>query len=220
MPANPCRLKAISGVVAFVLASAVGVATPLPARADSISGSVAYDKLNLTTADAALRTFLTAYRQGDFVTAYWIFAPSTQAAWFDHLMTFRLGSLLKNFKFGDAALNNELFPRTADMDQTDNSFVFAAAMAGAGRRGMLPVDIDGLPADLSQQNVPVLGAKTQTTAGDVDFAVALKNYSGPVVFRMRLAKSGRWRLLQIIPPGGDEKSIPFGLTEGSSLPEK
>jgi hypothetical protein len=89
-------------------------------------------------------------------------------------------------------------------------------MNGASRHGMLPIDIDGLPADLSQQNVPVLGTKTQTTTGDIDFAVALKNYNGPVVFRMGLAKSGRWRLLQIIPPGGDEKSIPFGLTESAS----
>jgi hypothetical protein len=95
MPANPYRLGRRLGISALLLAASVAAGTLSPARADSISGSIAYDKLNLTTADAALRTFLTAYRQGDFVSVYWIFAPSTQTAWYDHLLTFRMGSLIK-----------------------------------------------------------------------------------------------------------------------------
>jgi hypothetical protein len=205
------HIRAVSHITAMTLALAMATFALDSAKADTVSGSIAYDRLNLTTPDAALRTFLSAYRDGDFVTVFWIFSPSTQTEWFRRLAQFRIDTLVKGFDFKDTALMADLVPPLKEIDQTDFGFAFAHMMVTAKRRGMLPLDVTGLPVDLSPQNVPLLGKVTATTPVEVDIAVALKNYTGPVIFRMQLARSGRWRLLQIIPPGGDEQSIPFGL---------
>ncbi len=59
------------------------------------SGSTAYDRLDLTTPEAALRQFLGAYRRGDYVTAFWILAPASQQAFQVHLMRFDLSRIAR-----------------------------------------------------------------------------------------------------------------------------
>lgn len=175
------------------------------------SGSLSYDRLDLSTPDSALRAFLTAYRDGDFVTAFWVLAPRTQDEIAGHMAAFNLHLLARLPRPAGVAILSEMLPATADMDQRDLSFLFANIMQVARRRGLQPLDLTGLPQDLSPSNVPDLGRRTQTTDGVTEIAVVLGAYRDPVVFRMIGAGAGRWRLRQVVPPGGDPTSIPFGL---------
>ncbi len=73
-----------------VVAAGPGASAQSGQSAIPSSGSAAYDRLDLTTPEAALRQFLGAYRRGDYVTAFWILAPASQQAFQVHLMRFDL----------------------------------------------------------------------------------------------------------------------------------
>lgn len=182
-----------------------------PALARGVSGSLAYDGLDLASPEAALRAFLTAYRDGDYVTAFWIFTPETQDEVFRHAAQLNMGRLARLPAQGRMAIITEMIPPTAEVDQRDYSFLFANIMQVAKRRGLMPLDIAGLPDDLSPANVPSLGRRTETTDGVTEIAMPLRTYREPVVFRLVRARTGRWRLKQVLPPGGDPASVPFGL---------
>ena len=47
-----------------------------------------------------------------------------------------------------------------------------------------------------------------------DLTATVEGTEGPVVFRMVQAPSGRWRVLQVIAPGGDTGFIPWSIPTG------
>ena len=180
-----------------------------PARA--ASGSLAFERLDLRSPEAALRQFLSAYRRGDYVTAYWIMTPASQQAFTRHLARFEF-SRIARLPAGSAALHAaEMMPVPSQLEQTDASFIFAHAMGVAQRLGIMPLNLSGLPEDVSPANVPRLGSRIQLADGRVEFSVPLRAYRAPVAFRMVPAQGGRWRLEQVLPPGGTADSTPFGL---------
>lgn len=197
-------------VVALAALGTPAAAQPVTRTAPS-SGSHAYDRLDLQSAEAALRTFLSAYRRGDFVTAFWILAPASQSAFYTHLSRFDMRRVAR-VKAESALMHAaEMIPSPAQMDQTDISFIFAHAMAVARRLDIMPLNLAGLPEDLSPANVPRVGTRNQLADGRVEFSVALPAYRSPVVFRMVQRGPGRWRLEQVLPPGAVLDSLPFGL---------
>jgi hypothetical protein len=92
----------------------------------------------------------------------------------------------------------------------DVSFLFAHLMTVAQRRTWLPLDLDGLPADLSTSKVPAPGARRDTADGRVEITVALKAYPAPVIFRLETSPLSKWRVRQAIVPGSDDNAIPWG----------
>lgn len=184
-----------------------------PSLAQFLAGT-AYDRLDLSSPDAALRAFLTAYRQGDYVTVYWILAPATQLEWQKRLMMLDLGPMLRKPRgqasFPTATLE-ELVPPIDQWEQQDTSFLFAHVMTFAKSHDLLPLDLAGLPDDLSPAGLPELGTLIRTDERHAELTVPLKAYAQPVVFRLETSPLGKWRVRQVIPPGGDEASLPWGL---------
>jgi len=199
---------AVTAAVLFAAAPAAAQATSRPVPS---SGSVAYDRLDLKTPESALRTFLTAYRRGDFVTAFWVLTPVSQTAFYTHLARFDLSRVARVPASSAYMHAAEMIPAPSQMDQTDISFVFAHAMTVARRLDLMPLNLAGMPEDMSPANMPRLGNRIQLTDGKVEFSVPLQAYRSPVVFRMVQAAHGRWRLEQVLPPGGAVDSLPFGL---------
>lgn len=175
------------------------------------SGSAAYDRLDLTTPEAALRQFLGAFRRGDFVTAFWILAPASQQAFQVHLMRFDLSRIARVSVTGAMTHAPEMIPPVARLEQTDPSFAFAHAMQVARRLDIMPLNLAGMPEDMSPAVVPRLGTRVQLADGQVEIAMPLQAYRAPVVFRMVRSPQGRWRVQQVLPPGGHVESLPFGL---------
>jgi len=201
------RSGMLKALVALLLLSSPG----LVASAHPSSGSVAFDRLDLRSPEAALRQFLSAYRRGDYVTAYWIMTPASQQAFARHLARFEFNRIAR-LPASSAVLHAaEMMPAVSQMEQTDTSFYFAHAMAVAHRLGVMPLNLTGLPEDVSTTNVPRIGSRNQLADGKVEYAVPLRAYRAPVVFRFVSTQGGRWRLEQILPPGGTVDSLPFGL---------
>ncbi|MBX9990624.1 hypothetical protein [Phreatobacter oligotrophus] len=175
------------------------------------SGSAAYDRLDLTTPEAALRQFLGAYRRGDYVTAFWILAPASQQAFQAHLMRFDLSKIARVSVTGAMTHAPEMIPPVNRLEQTDPSFSFAYAMQVARRLDIMPLNLAGMPEDMSPAVVPRLGTPVQLADGQVEIAMPLQAYRAPVVFRMVRSPQGRWRVQQVLPPGGHVESLPFGL---------
>lgn len=175
------------------------------------SGSAAYDRLDLTTPEAALRQFLGAYRRGDYVTAFWILAPASQQAFLAHLMRFDLSKIARVSVTGAMTHAPEMIPPVNRLEQTDPSFSFAYAMQVARRLDIMPLNLAGMPEDMSPAVVPRLGTPVQLADGQVEIAMPLQAYRAPVVFRMVRSPQGRWRVQQVLPPGGHVESLPFGL---------
>ena len=44
-----------------------------------------------------------------------------------------------------------------------------------------------------------------------DVVTSVDGIDGPVVFRMRQSVGGRWRVLQVILPGGNEDMLPWAV---------
>jgi hypothetical protein len=183
---------------------------PVLAQTQHVEGT-AYDRLDLATPESALRAFLNAYKAGDYVTVFWIFSPGAQLDWQRALYSFNFAILMHGNPMGQRALLDELLPPLDKVEQQDISFAFATLMNAAQRHGMLPLDVTGLPENMSAANVPDLGKRTQTPDGQVDIAVVLKAYAGPVHFRMETSPLGRWRVRQVIPPDGDPDTPVFGV---------
>ncbi len=186
------------------------MAAPAEAQSTAITS---YEDLHLGDAESALREFLSAYHRGDFLVAYWILAPEAQTELQRQLAMFNADRFFSGtVDFKDLAM---LFPAQADVEQTDFGFLFADMMRFGLARGIQPLNVAGLPDDLSKSNVPVLGKRTERTDGKVEYAVALKAYPKPVVFRLQTSPRGRWRVYQVLLPGGDESSLPFGLPKAA-----
>lgn len=207
----PMRRALRSGMLKTLVAVSLLSSPGLVPAAHSSSGSIAFDRLDLRSPEAALRQFLSAYRRGDYVTAYWIMTPASQSAFARHLARFEFNRIAR-LPASSAVLHAaEMMPAVSQMEQTDTSFYFAHAMTVAHRLGVMPLNLTGLPEDVSPANVPRLGSRNQLTDGRVEFSVPLRAYRAPVVFRMVAAHGGRWRLEQVLPPGGTVDSVPFGL---------
>lgn len=198
-------------VLACVCLAAAPAAAQSSGRAAPSSGSIAYDRLDLKSPESALRTFLTAYRRGDYVTAFWVMTPVSQTAFYTHLARFDLSRVARVPASSAYMHAAEMIPAVSQRDQTDTSFIFAHAMTVARRLDIMPLNLAGMPEDMSPANMPRLGNRIQLTDGKVEFSVPLQAYRAPVVFRMAQAANGRWRLEQILPPGGSMESLPFGL---------
>ena len=199
------------GLCIALLAGALLSGFVLNARAQTerVEGT-AYDRLDLSSPDAALRAFLSAFRRGDYVTAYWIFSPQSQLDWDSLIYRLNLGQTVRAAQPLGGGFVEQAIPPLAQWEQQDMSFLFAHVMNAAKRIDALPIDLAGLPDDLSANGL-ALGAAAPAGDGSVVIAVALKAYAAPVIFRLVTSPLGKWRLRQIVPPGGDPNSLPFGL---------
>lgn len=189
-------------------ALALPLLAPAPAGAQSAT-LTSYEHLRLGDAESALREFLSAYAKGDFLVAYWILSPEAQAELQRQLAMLNTEAFFRGGIDGGDLMR--VFPAQAEMEQVDFGFLFADMMRFGIARGIEPVDVAGLPADLSKTNVPDIGKRSERTDGQVDYAVALKSYAEPVVFRLKPSPGGRWRVHQILLPGGDGTAVPFSL---------
>jgi len=211
----PQSSRLVRGLRACLLLLGIVAAATSSARAGdfSIEGT-AYEKLDLASPEAAVRTFLNTYRAGDFVTAFWIFTRTTQRAWRYHIDGLDIRQITRGeLPSGQMKIEllKALVPPLEQWEQEEVSFLFASFMQGARRRNILPLDVTGLAPSLT---APLMHKTApQRADGSVDIAVDLPAYPQPVIFRLERSPLGRWRIRQIIPPGGDETSLPFGLAK-------
>ena len=170
-----------------------------------------YDSLELDTPELAVQTFIDAFHRADFVTTYMVFAPATQ----QELRSQGFELSLDNFiQEGLSIEDEELFiqtwtdrigPDRAEHIQ-DTMHVFNTMMRSAAELGFMPFQFE--------KNFEILGTESVTTSDGqeaTDLMIMFEGSENSIVFRLMQSPDERWRVFQVIWPGGDETEIPWAL---------
>jgi hypothetical protein len=110
-------------------------------------------------------------------------------------------------------LNLQLYSQGASegLEQSEHypdlMYLFDQIMLAAKKHSALLIDLSGEVTIISSE-------LSETTKEDaLDIITNVEGIEGQVVFRMVQAPSGRWRVFQVIVPGGDEEMWPWGVSQ-------
>ena len=168
-----------------------------------------YESLALDTPEAALETFVDAFQRQDFPTVFLVLAPQAQFRWMQTVNLLRFGHLVQEEQWEAI---EERVPTFAEGlghgEHSDGmvSYLFDEIMLAAQ-------EVDGLLTDLSGEVTVLESESSQTPDGDAatDIITTVEGIEGTVIFRMVHAPRGRWRVLQVIVPDGDEQRLPWSV---------
>lgn len=172
----------------------------------------AYERLDLSTPEAALSTFLTAFHQGDFVTAFLVFSPEAQNEWYTLYSVSDMDTVLaRSATERLSAAQTKAMTPAHPWEQWDFSYMFAHIMNWAKQNRTLPLNLEGLPSTITPTSLkPLMQRQRETSQGTV-LAVTLKAYPQQLQFVMQRSPLGKWRLAQVIFPGGDTSVRPWAI---------
>jgi len=168
-----------------------------------------YETLDLSTPEAAVKTFTEAFQRDDFMTVYLVLSPPTQFE-----LVQRLRQLQYNYYF-NTEYKEEIFADVTIFsggigigEHSDDNFwyIFDQIMLSAKEHSALLIDLSG--------NVKIIDSKeSKTYYGDdaVDVITTVDGIEGEVAFRMLQSPNDRWRVFQVIVAGGDEEIIPWSV---------
>jgi hypothetical protein len=164
-----------------------------------------YEALDLSTPESAVTTFVDAFRREDFQSVWLILSAQAQFIWQQDLRLMQFERSYREDRKGKAleGLFGEGLPWG---EHTDAWYVFDSIMLAAKADSALLIDLSG-------ETVIERVEDSQTKSGEtaVDVVARVEGTEGEVVFRMTQAPSGRWRVYQVIVPGGDEELVPWAV---------
>ncbi len=209
-------------VLLFVLLFGHIAATQL--RAQDTPPRTQYESFDLSTPEAAVRTFVDLFQRRDYAGAFLIFAPQTQSAWRRGISMFDFDALIQP-DAGDELFDNIAigFNHTQVEHSVDvTNYLFDSIMLFAEERDAFLIDLRGDVEILRQEDTtieayddPEDGDDDETPLPAVDVIASVEGIQGEVSFRMVPTPSGRWQILQVIVPGGDEEVMPWSVVSES-----
>jgi hypothetical protein len=192
-------------MICFALPLLIGCAR----KEDETIPRTYYESLVLDTPESAVETFVDAFQKDNFEALYLIFAPNTQRQITNSI------NLLQYQDFVKATDNEEAFEIASDSIQykplsewehMTSSYRFDSLMLAARQHSAFLIDLSG--------HVSILRTVEFVDDGGRVFADVITNaegIDGEAIFRMEQAPSGRWRVSQVILPGGDEDLVPWSV---------
>lgn len=159
-----------------------------------------YESLELAAPTAAVETFTTAFAASDFPTVYIVMDREAQFAVQQNINLLQYSTII-----GPAAIDafrdwmqNEF--SFEDMEPVANEmYLFDQMMLIAAAADDLLIDLRG---DIDIGTAEVAGWEASVPA-DVE------GIDGTVEFRLTKSPTDRWRVHQVIVPGGDAETIPW-----------
>jgi hypothetical protein len=163
-----------------------------------------YESLDLSTPSHAAATFVDAFGRNDFMTVWLVLSPGAQMEFRNDVNLLQYSEVVDTAAFADfgAVLETEFLPPTG-WDSLDDWEVFDRLMLMADRHHALLIDLSG--------SVKITGTTTVPDSAYTDVAARVEGIDGEVILRTTQAPSGRWRLFQVILPGGDSNLIPWAV---------
>lgn len=186
--------RLVTVIVVFVIAlSSCTYTNPEP------EARTYYDSLDLSSPTAAAETFVDAFARDDFMTVWLAFDSQAQWEWNN---AFNLLHYSKLFRVNDEMRQG--IPDTISRlitETTDPWYVFDQTMMLAREHNALLIDLQSIDLDM-------------TTIKDDGTAVVTGRFEGidgDVEIKLTATQDGRWKVGQVLLPGGDENSIPWGV---------
>jgi hypothetical protein len=191
-------------------------ATVTAAQWDSSEGGprTYYDSLDLGTPESAVQTLAHAFQREDFVTVYLVLAPNAQFRFEQELRLLNYANLFQSDKreqvFADVTVFSEGIGHGEHIDT--GWYIFDQIMLAAKEHSALLIDLSGKVTIIDSEP-----SETILEEAAVDIITSVEGINGNVVFRMIQAPSGRWRVFQVIVPGGDEETWPWAIPRTKTI---
>jgi hypothetical protein len=207
------RAVVIVWVGSVLLASTIGFAlgwrSHPTCQERQLSGRTYYESLDLSTPEGAVQEFCAAFRRRDYATVYLVLAPQSHFLMFQDMLMLRQGRLVK--KEFAAEINLESCVASEGIGSCDywdeRDLLFDDLMLRAEERSAFLIDL--------RAKETITGRRSATThSGEpaIDVTTTVEGIHGEVVFRtVQIPVSRRWRVLQVIVPGGNEELIPWSV---------
>jgi len=171
------------------------------------AGRTFYEILDLSGPERALDTFLAAFRRSDFPTVFLILDRTAQRELDAQRAFFRFERFL-----GDAESVQDLVSNLPGLGELEPDATiwggFSELMEIAETHSAFLIDLRGEVAVSGTADGPLSPDGRET----IDVLASVEGIDGTTVFRMVQAPSGRWRVLQVVVPGGDEDLLPWSIT--------
>lgn len=209
---RPIR-RILSVVVLFLLVLSVTLVT----AQDMLRTQ--YESFDLSTPEAAVFTFVDRFQSRDYVGLFMIFAPQTQIAVDRSFVNFALDNLIQ----AETGLAEMVDAYTVGFDHKETEHgpfantMFDEIMLYAEERDAFLIDLRGEVEILRSEESTIQDDDEEFTA--VDVFASVEGIDSEVTFRMVQSPSGRWRVLQVITPGGDERFLPWAVSDESASTE-
>lgn len=165
-----------------------------------------YESLNLETPESAIDVFTDAFQREDYYTVYLILSPSAQFAIANSINTLDYERLIKLNNYAEAEgvlANTPQFQPIDEWEHRTSTYLFDSIMLAAKQHSAFLIDLSGA--------VSISRSESQNDGSQVNVYTSVEGIEGDVIFRMERAPSGRWRVRQVIVPGGDEGLIPWSV---------
>lgn len=168
-----------------------------------------YDTLDLKTPEKAVKTFIKAYEERDFWTAWLVLSTRTQFVYHQRVNLLDYRELLKYESRSELVENIPILSQKlpgGEHSLGDIGYFFDALMLAASEHDMLLFDLSGVVVITSSTPTSIpTGSSGSSTEDAVDVTANVGKVQG-IIFRMVQAPSGKWRVYQVILPGCDDHS--------------
>jgi hypothetical protein len=190
-------------IVLSLLLAAAGAACGGDSTSDSpLSGArTYYESLDLGSPVAAATTFADAFARDDFMTVWLVLDGQAQFRITQVLNLLEYEQLVRPDRVGDVQVQfGEAFDLET-MEMNDPWYVFDRFMLIADLTDAFLIDLSGEASF----------GEARTIAGGAEVPAEVEGVDGEVTFRLVNSPSGRWRVHQVVVPGGDEERIPWSV---------
>ncbi len=168
-----------------------------------------YAGLSLDSPEASVKTFSDAFQREDFFTVFLILSPSTQIRVENNINTLNYKDLIdvENLMEAEEVLVNT--PQFQIMSEWEHLgaasiYLFDSIMLAAKQHSVFLIDLGG--------NMSILNSEPSGEGLGVDIHANIDGIDGTVIFRTEQSPSGRWRIQQVIVPGGNEDLVPWSIS--------
>lgn len=188
---------------------------------ETTSPRTQYESFDLSTPEAAVETFVDVFQHGDYAGLFLILSPEAQHQFQLAFNIFRYEWLIDSAvsaSFTDALEDIVGFDHTeAEHSAANLAYLFDSIMLYAEENDAFLIDLRGEVEILRTEDSTIPAADRAGASGGDDGAlpavdvVASTEREGELRFRMVQVPSGRWRVYQVIVPGGDEERLPWAV---------
>jgi hypothetical protein len=197
------RFRSNAGVIALVVVLGLIGAGCTAESSDSDGALNFYESLDLASPSAAVETLSDAFARNDFMTVWLVLDKQAQFFAGQHINLLQYSNLIRTDAVPDMHAEVSSVFVLADLETYDRWNIFSQIMMIADRNDAYLIDLSG--------EVTVGGESL--VGEDVDVLSTVDGIEGEVRFRVTKSPSGRWRVHQVIVPGGDQDMIPWSVPQ-------
>jgi hypothetical protein len=200
----PVAADRIEGKVVFHVSNLGHVSLWLRGEPDPPFGEARtyYQSLDLSSPLAAARTFVDAFHWDDFMTVWLALDADAQFTFRQDFNQSDYEHLIASDHIDDfGAELREAWTIDDPERSIDAWYLFDQVMLIADRHDAFLIDLSGT---VTFGDEDVAGRSAEVPA-------QIEGIDGDVIFRLTGSEAGRWRIHQVIVPGGDETRIPWSV---------